>query len=397
MASSWRTKLRIAAHVLLAPGFWDAVAGRFLFDTSSSASTVDKPGPEPDEWVDLRGAVHVHTCTYSDGLGTVEQVMDAASAAGIDFVVLADHNTLGALRDNWPSRYKDRPPYLLVANEITVDGGRFLLGFRLPGDFDFPQWRPAQAAVDAVRDAGGVAMVSLPFDMKHPWEDWGVEGCSGLEVLNLSTTARGHINFLSLSWLLPLWRLHGTQAVLDWIAARPDAALKRWDDWLRSGKRAVALGALDAHAQMKIIAKKVPIPTYEESFRALTTHVFISRDETDQARAIEDALLTGRSYFAFDRMVAAGSLRFWAGSSIMPGENARPGDFVNATAPPGMFLRLFRDGVGVASSRDGRLGFRADHPGAYRLEAYRVWKWLGPLAVGVRPWAFTNPIFVQSA
>jgi hypothetical protein len=395
MASSWRTKARIAAHILLAPGFWDAVAGRFLFD-SGNASPADGSA-HPDEWSDVRGAVHVHTCTYSDGLGTVEEVMDAAAAAGIDFVVLADHNTLGALRDGWPSRYAQQPPHLIVANELTVDGGRFLLGFRLPPDFEFPQWQPAQSAVDAVLDAGGVAMVSLPFDMKHPWSDWGVRGCDGLEVLNLSTIARGHINLLSLAWLLPLWRRKGTDAVLDWIAARPDAALKRWDQWLGAGRRAVGLGALDAHAQMKIFSKKFPIPTYEESFRTLTTHVWIARDASDPVRAIEDGLLAGRSYFAFDSVGSGACLRFSSRGSVLPGGSVECGAVLVADAPPGTFLRLIHNGRVVASGRDGRLAFGAERSGAYRLEAYRVRRWMGPIAVGVRPWAFTNPIFVEPA
>ena len=395
MASSPRTKARIAAHVLLAPGFWDAVAGRFLFDIHpKSAAECDLPVPDH---VDLRGAVHVHTCTYSDGLGTVEDVMEAARAAGIDFVVLADHNTVGAQRDGWPQRFASCPPHLIVADEITVAGGRFLLGFRLPSDFEFPVDQPAQVAVDAIRDAGGVAMVSLPFDMKHPWEDWDVDGCSGLEVLNLSTTARGHINLLSLAWLIPLWRTKGTGAVLNAIAARPDAALRRWDQWLAKGLRTVGLGALDAHAQMKILARKVSIPTYEESFRALTTHVWVHPGSDPVPDAIEDALLAGRSYFAFDSIGGGATLWFGTEDGVLPGGTAAVGTRLWAKAPAGTFLRLLHDGRLAASSRDGSLEHRTTVPGAYRLEASRVGAWLGPFAIGARPWAFTNPIFVESA
>ncbi len=42
--------------------------------------------------------LHLHT-TYSDGLGTVEAVMEAARRAGLDIVAITDHDTLqGALR-----------------------------------------------------------------------------------------------------------------------------------------------------------------------------------------------------------------------------------------------------------------------------------------------------------
>jgi nitrogenase molybdenum-iron protein alpha/beta subunit len=36
---------------------------------------------------DYKGAIHVHS-TYSDGTGTVEEIMQAANEAGLDFVVI---------------------------------------------------------------------------------------------------------------------------------------------------------------------------------------------------------------------------------------------------------------------------------------------------------------------
>jgi len=393
MPSSWRTKVRILAHVLFAPGFWDSLSGRLAWDRRHRQPVVAAPPLVPTHR-ELKGAVHVHTCTYSDGLGTVEDVMDAARAAGIDFVYLADHNTMGALRDNWPDKYTRKPPYLLVADEITVAGGRFLLAFSLPGTFDFPVWRPTSEALAAVQDAGGHAFVSLPFDMKHPWEDWDVEGFEGLEVLNLSTVARGHINLLSLAWLIPLWKRKGVGAVLEAIAARPDAALRRWDQWLAQGRTSVGIGALDAHAQMKVLAKKVPLPTYEQSFRAVTTHVWVRPDATDPCVAIADALRRGCSYFAYDNILPDGCLLFQSSAGAMPGEDTRLGDELRVEAPAGVFLRLISNGRTVCSSRTGRLSWTADRPGAYRVEAYRPGRWFGCLGWNVRPWAFSNPIYV---
>jgi hypothetical protein len=49
-----------------------------------------RPGPAAGE---LRGAWHVHT-TRSDGLGTLAEVIGAARAAGLQFVVVTDHNRL---------------------------------------------------------------------------------------------------------------------------------------------------------------------------------------------------------------------------------------------------------------------------------------------------------------
>jgi hypothetical protein len=99
MASSLGTKLRIAASVLLAPGFFDALAGRLLFQRGAGNDQAAASAPPP-EWQDLAGALHVHS-TYSDGAGDVPTVMDAAREAGVDFVLLTDHNTQRPLRDGW--------------------------------------------------------------------------------------------------------------------------------------------------------------------------------------------------------------------------------------------------------------------------------------------------------
>ena len=47
----------------------------------SSESSISRP---------IRGAIHVHT-RRSDGTGTMETVAEAASAAGLQFVIVTDH------------------------------------------------------------------------------------------------------------------------------------------------------------------------------------------------------------------------------------------------------------------------------------------------------------------
>ncbi|WP_395143519.1 CehA/McbA family metallohydrolase [Armatimonas sp.] len=429
MASSLRTKLRIAATVLGARGFWDALAGRFLWQPLTPArpeptrpeptrppfvphsghpplakggSARNEPGWVQPGWVQnaawLRGALHVHTCTYSDGAGTIEAVMAAAKAAGVDFVLLTDHNTMRPKADGLEEHYAGQTPFLIVGDEITVKGGAFLLALDLPGDFEFAPSQPPQVAIDAILAMGGLPLVSLPDDMKHPWDAWDAKGCEGLEALNLSTVAREHINPLSLAWLLPLWRLKGELAVLKAICTRPDASLASWDRLLAQGKKQIGLGALDAHALLKIGKKKHPIPSYENSFRAVTTHVLA---ETRTPKAIHTAIRAGHCYFAYDCLGEI-ALEFTAASPVIGGQGeTRMGDdaligaMLTAMGPETALLRLYRAGEGIVAAGKGRLSFCADKPGAYRIEAYQVGAQRGPLFLGVRPWAFTNPIYVH--
>jgi hypothetical protein len=121
--------------------------------------------------------------------------------------------------------------------------------------------------------------------MKHPYEDWSVSGYDGLEVLNFSTIARRHINFLSLLWIVLVRRSGGMMAVIRMMATRPDAALARWDSLTQGGARqVVGIGSLDAHARMKMFGKMYSIPTYADSFRACQTHVLIAADATGAER-----------------------------------------------------------------------------------------------------------------
>ena len=426
MASSLRTKLRIATTVLGARGFWDALAGRFLWQPLTPFAKPEGVAVSAAGGGCLRGALHVHTCTYSDGAGTIEEVMEAAKAAGVDFVLLTDHNTMRPKADGLEKRYAGQTPFLIVGDEITVKGGAFLLALDLPGDFEFAPGQDPQVAIDAILAAGGLPLVSLPDDMKHPWDAWDATGCEGLEALNLSTVAREHINLLSLAWLLPLWKLKGELAVLRAICTRPDASLASWDRLLAQGKKQIGLGALDAHALMKIGKKKHPIPSYENSFRAVTTHALLPQPllpilggegRRGEILAVHQALRAGHCYFAYDCLGEI-ALDFSATLSPSPnpasqdwhpegtrgaggrraimGDDAPRGSMLIATGPETALLRLYRAGEGIVAAGKGSLSYVANKPGAYRIEAYLVGAQRGPLFVGARPWAFTNPIYVGS-
>lgn len=423
MASSLRTKLRIAGSVLFATGFFDAIAGRFLFEPR--ARRFDAPADENSSpWRDLSGAVHIHS-TYSDGAGDIPAVMEAAKEAGVDFVLLTDHNTQQPLRDGWEARYPDKP-LLLIGTEVTVEHGAFLLALDMPPEWEPTKHQKPQVAIDEVNERGGLPLVSLPFDVKHPWRDWEATGYEGLEVVNVSTIARRHINLLSLAWLLTVNKLWGTMAVLQALLTRPDQAMQRWDALTAGAKRRmVGIGALDAHALMKIGKKKHPIPSYADSFRTSTTHVLIPRDVADSGtpqarrRAIYEALREGRCYIAYDCLGDPTGFTFEATKRSRDGDSGTvESASVSAFAPMGecvtrggnesghltaragnaiggrVLLRLLRDGRPVAAGTRGRLEFTAPEPGAYRIEAYRYTVRLGPFYLNARPWVFTNPVYI---
>ena len=406
MASSRSTKLRIAASVLLAPGFWDAIAGRFVWQTGAAANTEEAESPV--KWRDLAGAVHIHS-NYSDGLGSVPDVMEAAQKAGADWVLLTDHNTQKPLRDRWEEKY-NAFPLLLIGTEVTVEHGAFILALQMPPDWEPTKAQKPQVAINEVREQNGLPLVSLPFDVKHPWRAWEADGCEGLEIINLSTVARRHINLLSLVWLWPLYRFGGAVSAMTALLTRPDQALARWDNLLATGKRFVGLGALDAHAQTKIGRKKYPFPTYEETFRMVTTHALVPPETlpgNPTRSAIYHALRQGRAYVCYDALGNANGFDFWAknesgetaamGACITRGTNGAVAFSVSVPfvpKSPAPLVRLLKNGNVVASGR-GALSCVMREAGAYRVEVFRFGFCIGPLFLNARSWIFSNPIYVR--
>jgi hypothetical protein len=208
--------------------------------------------------------------------------------------------------------------------------------------------------------------------------------------------AREHINLLSLAWLLPLWKTRGELAVLRALCTRPDASLASWDRLLAQGKKQIGLGALDAHALMKIGKKKHPIPSYENSFRAVTTHILAPPAPKIGGAEIHAAIRAGHCFFAYDCLGEI-ALEFTAETGAMMGDDALLGSTLTARGPETALLRLYKAGEGIVAAGKGSLSYVADRPGAYRIEAYQVGGQRGGLFLGARPWAFTNPIYVKSA
>ena len=170
---------------------------------------------------------------------------------------------------------------------------------------------------------------------------------------------------------------------------------------------------------MKIGRRKYPIPSYEDSFRAVMTHVLLPRQKQtgdmtgeEERTAIYGALREGRCYFSYDCLAdPTESVRFFASTTAgeieaVMGERIwrRGGGVIDndggsvrltALAAPGTLLRLFHQGKVVAAGNDGCLVYNAYLPGAYRVEGSIYRYRLGPFYFGARPHFYTNPIYVD--
>jgi predicted metal-dependent phosphoesterase TrpH len=108
-----------------------------------------------------RADLHVHT-TWSDGLGTPEQVVESAVRRGLDVIVVTDHDRFeGATAARQYSRARGYPLEVVGGMEITTSWGRHLLALFVAGPFHM--YRPAGEVILEVAARGGLCIIPHPF------------------------------------------------------------------------------------------------------------------------------------------------------------------------------------------------------------------------------------------
>ena len=193
--------------------------------------------------------LHMHT-RYSDGSGTHKDIAEAAISAGVDAVIVTDHNVLVNGVEGY-YRFAHSQVLLLVGQEVhdqdRVPQKNHLLVFNanrdLAGLADDPQ-----TLINGVTEAGGLSFIAHPKDPEAPafnetdisWVDWDVQGYNGIELWN---------GLSELKTVVPT-KLHGAFYAFfpQFVGHAPiQETIQRWDDLTSNGKRVVAIGGFDQH------------------------------------------------------------------------------------------------------------------------------------------------------
>lgn len=326
--------------------------------------------------------IHVHS-THSDGSGTVPQIARAAQRAGIDVVLLTDHDTLEAKRRGEERWYDD--VLVLVGEEVTPTDRDHFLAFGIETEINRRLSGPE--ICDAVAAAGGFGFGAHPFSrgserFKRPGIAFGERGClNGVELWSfLNDTGERVRGFRDLARMI----LAPQRA----IGGPPEGNLREWDQLCQS-RRVVAIGGLDAHQFGLRVAGHVPMRLmgYKRSFRQLHTHVLCEREPTrelEQDRAlVYDALREGRCYIANDQVADARGFNFThMGEEIADGR----GLTLRVQTPQRAQIRLLRDGAIAAEAASDTLDHSIELAGVYRVE----------VRLRNRPWIYSNPVYVRT-
>lgn len=344
----------------------------------------------------------MHT-RYSDGSGSHRDIVNAAFKAGVDAVIVTDHNVLVQGFEGY-YREKNRRLLMLIGEEIH-DRSRdpqknHLLVFAANRELATFANEP-QLLIDHAREAGGLAFLAHPDDPAAPafketdisWVDWSVRNYTGIELWNALS---------ELKTVIPT-KLHGLfYAFFPHLMAHGPipATLARWDDLLNEGGRVVAIGGSDAHAlRLHLGPVSCTVYPYEFHFRGVNTHVLtaepLSGEVNADKRLIYEALAAGRCFVGYDLPAPTRRFRFTAQGrekTVTMGEEipAQGGVTLQAGLPHLAEIRLIKDGVILKTWKNQQAcAHITTEAGVYRIEAYR--NYLG----AKRGWIFSNPIYVR--
>jgi hypothetical protein len=345
----------------------------------------------------VRGAFHVHT-SRSDGAGDVSTVAAAAAAAGLQFVVLTDHGD--GTRAPVPPRYLNGV-LCLDAVEISTDHGHYVAVDTRQAPY--PLGGAGDAVAEDVARLGGFGVAAHPASARESlrWSDESVP-VNGVEWLNADSEWRDE-GRLRLARALMAYPFRPTAALAS-LLDRPTEALALWDR-LAASRPVLGFAGHDAHGGVgrsmeQPSSRRVPVPSYESSFRTFSTVVelegALSGDAAQDASAVSDRLRAGRFYTEITSLGRGATLQFFAQSTNWRREQGsvfygdRETTFsARAPALEGSTIVAYRNGSPVAEASGGSLAFKSSATGSYRVEVHR------PGAPGRPPvpWLVSNPIF----
>lgn len=341
-------------------------------------------------WRECVGALHVHS-HYSDGSGSLERIIETAKEAGLDFVVLSDHDTLAARREGWEGSHDGLR--VLVATEITPARQGHVVAMNVTRCAAFAAGHN-RATLDAVRDQGGYAIIAHPMGKRkpslrinqEPWYDWDHPAVRGMEVWSYLHDWVDGVVWWRLPFAYDFWK-HPERRV-----AGPDPRVLRQWDRLGRHRRVAGLGGLDCHARRVPLAG-VEIFPYATMFRALRNHLFVPEErwQDDAIGGLWEAHAEGRGFLSHDILADGRGARYVAttpdGREVQMGEEAAlvAGTRLSLRLPVPAEVRWIVDGDCRLSEKVDSLDLDVSSPGVYRFEA----------RLNGAPWLFTNPVYLR--
>jgi len=333
--------------------------------------------PKPMYRYEYKGAVHVHSFLGGHSSGTFSEIISAARANQLDFVIMTEHTEKDFDTAAMTLQGIHGDVLFINGNETSAENGdRFL---KLPQN---------------------VSLAAYPEEFKN----WDTPGLNGVEVYNVfSNTRRANpvVAFFDVLWS------HRTYPDLLFALyfERPNESLKIWDQALTRA-RLTATGGNDAHSNIGLSLRDssgktlagVQLDPYATSFRLVRLHVITNDAKVLTQEQLLDAIKAGHCFIGFDLFGDTTGFTFEAQTATekkIQGDEIQLQDQTRLVvhAPVASRILLFKDGsVILNESGVTTKEIPVTERGVYRVEVYlteieRI--------VGEKPWIISNPIYVR--
>lgn len=349
---------------------------------------------------EYKGVIHVHTNLGGHSTATFDELIEAASANNLDFVVMTEHTSplydTSALTLN--TVYKN---VLFIGGQEanTASGDRLLLvtgsaETHADAKLETPQF------LEKYHAQNKIALVTYPEKFKT-WD----ANFDGIEVFSLHTNAKKANPFYAFFDIIWSFSGYPELTVADYFQ-RPDANLQKFDE-IAAQRKITLFAGTDAHSNIgfhllgddtgnKFINLK--IDRYETIFRLVRAHVLIEKDKQLTQENLLAAIEKGNLFVSFDVLSDSSGFSFTAenGAEIkIQGDEIalQNGVKLKAVAPQIARFVIFKNGEKVwEESEKTETIFDAKEKGVYRTEVY-----LDGLGGNFdrTPWIISNPIYVK--
>ena len=365
-------------------------------------NAIRNPNPDAGDFVEYKGAMHVHSLLGGHSNGSFAAIIEGALANELNFVVMTEHPAAHFSTADMTLKGVHAGILFLNGNEVsTVNGDRLLL---VPGnDTAHDSGRLSIAEIlTREKQRGALALVAYPEEFKS----WDENQYDGVEVYNVYTNAR-RLNPL-VTFFDGVWSYRTYPDLLfATFYERPVASLRLWDQAIaRQNRKLVAVAGNDAHANVGISLRDstgktllgMQLDPYDRSFRLVRVHVLVPRTEPFNSESLLKAFAAGHAFIGFDLFGDSSGFSFTATSPL---EEKIQGDEISLDAGeirlrvrspvPGRIV-LLKDGDVFREEKATQKEFIVGERGAYRVEVYLSQL---PSPVKDQPWIISNPIYVR--
>ena len=321
-------------------------------------------------FTEYKGVVHVHSFLGGHSSGTFAEIISAAQANQLQFVIMTEHTEKDFDTAAMTLQGMHGGVLFINGNEVSAENGdRSLV---LPGD---------------------VSIAAYPEEFKN----WDAARINGVEVYNVFTNAR-RINPV-VAFFDVLWSQRSyPDLIFALYLQRSDESLKKWDQALARA-RLTATAGNDAHANIGVSLKDssgktllgIQLDPYATSFRLVRLHVLIEQGKTLDANSLMEAVRAGHCFIGFDVLGDTSGFVFEAENGKIQGDEIplKPETRLRVRSPVPARIVILKNGAtwvdenGIASKE-----VAITEPGVYRTEVSLP-------QLGNLPWIISNPVYVR--